>query len=804
MSVSELQPSGGWATAWKTRLLAPVPFWTALFQTLLISTLAGGVAYLLALWPGSPWFELSSLANFVVLVVLMTRLSPGRGLFFVRVLRVVAWGGLLSLLASLLGWWLNTILPLPGRFLGVRLNIPSSFAETLINTTISVFSILLPVRVLQLLRALGRVRLRWQLTFSYLLIGLLATIVFPLLLSLFIGSLSVRLVPGQIEPQVAVVRAAVALAPLVRSGASAEQLSATMHGLLTGEVQLPMPPGQFAEGLFPFKLDRIRLVRPDGVVLADLSGSEGEPVSRLSPEQTAQLGVLLKQFPQGGCIASYVDRSSLQSSSACIFLDQHNTPVAAMLLQAEPHGAASTASPPSFSGVERMLLLRPDGVVLAGTGKDVPPSGAPLPSQEATRLSLILAQVQSGGCTNGRPADGPLAETAACAIQDEQGKPIAILLLDGEVSGKMQIGVEFTRIVSLVLGGTNVALGLMLGAMIVILLLALGVGYVLARRLTRGIERLAFATADIAAGTRGRRVEVDTDDEIGRLSADFNTMAERLSERERALENAAAQAEALLRANRQLVADVSHELRTPLATLRGYIEALEQEYGDRLPPHDLDVIQREIGRLTRLIDELFTLVRAEAQQLPLEMDLVDARALAYRMVETFAPLARRERQIEIVAALPDRLPPVMADRGRLEQVLINLVQNALRYTPNGGIVAFEGSSGDGMVTLVVADTGVGISSEELPHIFERFYRGDSSRTRETGGAGLGLALVKELIEAMGGTVSVESVPGRGSRFCVSLRAGTPDQRSRAEGDLPRGKNGQLIAKDQELRTNANR
>jgi signal transduction histidine kinase len=259
-------------------------------------------------------------------------------------------------------------------------------------------------------------------------------------------------------------------------------------------------------------------------------------------------------------------------------------------------------------------------------------------------------------------------------------------------------------------------------------------------------------------------------DEVGRLSADFNSMAEQLGARERALADEAARAEALLRANRRLVANVSHELRTPLATLRGYLEALEQAHGHHLPAHDLAVIQREARRLTELIDDLFTLARAEAQQLPLTIEAVDADALAVRLVDTLAPLARRERQIELVAALPADLPLVRADRTRLEQVLLNLVQNALRHTPPGGIIAIEGAAdaGSTTVTLTVADTGVGIPAEDLPLVFERFYRSDSSRARETGGAGLGLALVEELVTAMGGCVTATSEPGRGSRFSVAL------------------------------------
>jgi signal transduction histidine kinase len=176
--------------------------------------------------------------------------------------------------------------------------------------------------------------------------------------------------------------------------------------------------------------------------------------------------------------------------------------------------------------------------------------------------------------------------------------------------------------------------------------------------------------------------------------------------------------------------------------------------------------------MAALVEDLFTLARAEAQQLPLNLEAVDARAVVGHLAETLAPLALRERQIEIVTALPADLPPVRADRVRLEQVVLNLLQNALRYTLPGGIIAVEGSADDGVVTLAVDDTGVGIPSEELPLVFERFYRSDSSRARESGGAGIGLALVSELTAAMGGRVAVESTPGRGSRFSIALPQAT--------------------------------
>jgi signal transduction histidine kinase len=422
-----------------------------------------------------------------------------------------------------------------------------------------------------------------------------------------------------------------------------------------------------------------------------------------------------------------------------------------------------------FTSVRRITLVRADGVVLASAGTQPFAAGDLLPEVERTNWRLMVDEATSAGCIIARPVDGPLPDSAACPIFAENGEPLAVVITENLTDATAQWGASIGRIIGIVFAGTSFSLTLALPIIAVLLLVAFGLGLVIARRLTRRIELLAVATGDVAAGNLGRRVEVDRQDEIGRLGVDFNAMAERLEQRERALANEASRAEAALAANRRLAANVSHELRTPLTTLRGYVEALQQDYADKLPTHDLSVIHGEVQRLTTMIEDLFTLARAEAQQLPLTIETVDAGALARRIAATLAPLARRDRQIELVVALPDDLPPVRADKNRLEQVLLNLAQNALRHTPPGGIIAFEGAAHDSYVALTVADTGVGIEPDELPLVFERFYRGDESRARETGGAGLGLALVRELVTAMGGTISAESIPGRGSRFTVELQ-----------------------------------
>ncbi|MGZ3585147.1 MAG: sensor histidine kinase [Ktedonobacterales bacterium] len=235
---------------------------------------------------------------------------------------------------------------------------------------------------------------------------------------------------------------------------------------------------------------------------------------------------------------------------------------------------------------------------------------------------------------------------------------------------------------------------------------------------------------------------------------------------------------------RELIVNVSHELRTPIASIRGHVESLQMA-AEETPEADsttaggvaspaelrdyLAIISRESERLSALVDDLLSLARADAGELKLDLRPTRAGEVVEEVYESLAPLARRERQVTLVRQVAPDLPPVIADRQRLAQVLLNLVRNAITYTPTGGLVSLVAERADaGHVALTVADTGMGIPLEDQDRIFERFYRTDASRARVSGGFGLGLAIVRDLVQAMGGTVTVQSVEGEGSRFEVRL------------------------------------
>ena len=281
---------------------------------------------------------------------------------------------------------------------------------------------------------------------------------------------------------------------------------------------------------------------------------------------------------------------------------------------------------------------------------------------------------------------------------------------------------------------------------------ALVLAVILARQITGPVRRLAAATTDIAGGKLDSRIENTGSDELGQLGQSFNSMAATLQRQEEE--------------RRSMLADIAHELRTPLSVLRGNLEAMLD--GLLEPRHEqLSVLHEQSVALSRLIDDLRTLSLAAEGHLELHRQPTDVAELARRVVGEMEAGAK-EREIALSVEAPEGLPRPALDSDRIGQVLRNLIDNALRYTPASGRVRVTVRPQAEGVTVTVSDTGAGIAREDLPHVFDRFYRADGSRTRATGGSGLGLAIVKQLVEAHGGEVRAESDPGRGSVFSFAL------------------------------------
>jgi signal transduction histidine kinase len=256
----------------------------------------------------------------------------------------------------------------------------------------------------------------------------------------------------------------------------------------------------------------------------------------------------------------------------------------------------------------------------------------------------------------------------------------------------------------------------------------------------------------------------------GRFAADMLGVAEE----QRQLWEARRKAETADRSRRELIMNVSHELRTPVASIQAHVDSLLLPVADR-PDADeserrLRVTAAETRRLADLIEDLLMLARADSHELKVSNRAIELAPIIVQVTLALSPLARAERQVTLsVGDVPDGVWAV-GDADRLTQVLTNLVRNAINYTPEGGVVSVRlGAGSPEHVQVAVSDTGPGISAADLEHIFERFYRADNSRARNTGGFGLGLSIARELLEAMGGTLSATSQTGLGSTFWISLR-----------------------------------
>ncbi|MEW5706177.1 MAG: ATP-binding protein [Actinomycetota bacterium] len=285
-------------------------------------------------------------------------------------------------------------------------------------------------------------------------------------------------------------------------------------------------------------------------------------------------------------------------------------------------------------------------------------------------------------------------------------------------------------------------------------------GTLFAKRITAPLKQLANAAKKISHGDLAHRVSVDTNDEIGEVARSFNSMAKSIEKSNQL--------------RRRLLADIVHEIKTPLTVLRGNLEAMLDGVIDPTPKK-LAAIHTETLLLSRLLDDLRDLSLAEEGKLNLKVQEENIGSIISQVVEMFRPRASEEsKHLELV--LDEDIEPILVDRDRISQVLYNLIANAFQYTKEGDYIRISarldstiaGGADNPVILVCVEDTGEGISEDDLPYVFDHFYRVDESRSRASGGSGIGLAIVKHLVEAHAGKVWAESELGKGSKFFFTL------------------------------------
>ncbi len=320
------------------------------------------------------------------------------------------------------------------------------------------------------------------------------------------------------------------------------------------------------------------------------------------------------------------------------------------------------------------------------------------------------------------------------------------LLVNDQVAGYLQFGTVRSQVDN----ALSLLLIVLVGGGIGALVASAVVGRLLATQALRPIDAITQTALAISrADDLDKRIpQVGPPDEVGRLTETFNIMLDRL--------------ERLFRGQQRFIADISHELRNPLTTIRGNVDLMRRmnNCGDLA---SLDAIQAESERMTRMVGDLLLLAQADAG-LPIRRERVELDTLMLQVYRQVRPLADG---IELSIGAEDQAA-ILGDPDRLKQLLLNLVDNAIKYTPKGGKVTLGLQRAEGWAQLSVADTGVGIPAQDLSHIFERFYRVDKARSRAAGGTGLGLSIVEWIVQAHDGKVDVQSEPSKGTTFIVSL------------------------------------
>ena len=396
------------------------------------------------------------------------------------------------------------------------------------------------------------------------------------------------------------------------------------------------------------------------------------------------------------------------------------------------------------SGTRRYYILSASGAVLAASDPNAD-------TQVTITPNIFTAVAGSEGYANDAGAD---YMDVALPIRGENGGSYIVYIVDNKDTVR-SLNDQLFRII--------------IEALVIGLVISVLLSLLLAKTLITPIQYLTRAAEKMAAGDFSAKPDNPAHDEIGTLTRTFNNMAGQLEDSIESLKRSE-------QTRREFVANVSHELRTPITSIRSYAETM-QESGDALDEetrqHFLSVINNESDRMTKIVQDLLTLSRFDAgsyafdfQTFSFEKSVKDVYSA--QLLE--AQHRHHEFSLEFISPMDD----IQGDKDRIEQVLINMVSNALKYTRNGGRIRMTAGQEAGEVWCCVRDNGIGIPREDLQHIFERFYRVDKARSRESGGTGLGLSIAYEIVERHGGHFTVDSHKGKGTTMTVYLPVGGPE------------------------------
>lgn len=378
---------------------------------------------------------------------------------------------------------------------------------------------------------------------------------------------------------------------------------------------------------------------------------------------------------------------------------------------------------------EFVLLYGSDGSLLQGFswGAEVPHVDTLVVQALESHTSFLTAQTANG-------------DKIRLYVAPFSGEPeISVIVVGRSVDVATEVLERFVSI--------------LIFAALATMILAGGGGFFMASRVMKPVERIRQTAEEIGESDLSRRIEVGSEDELGRLASTLNQMIGRL--------------EAAFSLQRQFTADASHELRTPLAIMQAESTlALRKERTPGDYRKSLELISQEAGHMSAIVGKLLYLARIDAGKDQVNFERINLKALLTELSSDIEVLAR-EKGIEFKLAPLEDLS-IEGDRVKLEQLFLNLLENAIRYTPSGGSISASMVRKGQTAVIAIKDTGIGISKEHMPHLFERFYRVDKARSRAEGGAGLGLAICKHIAQVHNGKIEVESQVGQGSTFSVSL------------------------------------